>query len=1026
MRILILLVSVCVMLPAAGWMDTERQQRLIVAVPANTHDTLVQIPTSALPGFEKAAPASIRIYDADASAPTAIRPIFEGGYLFWPTAAAKTYHIYYALAVHPYTGAAWDGKTATDAMVSVPDYAKAAYGKSWDFDDGGTANIHAWGNAPENIQNKTVNDGILSFDAVGDPWFTWGDMFGGGPKENIDTARYTTLLMRVRQSVDAAPWQVFCLSDKAGIQKYEFIVRGKDWQIIRIHLSRDANFKGVLRSIRIDPTDKLNSPAHVEIDWVRLLPAVDATVGAAATRYNSTEPTAVSLAVMDGIAGEAVPLQIQVQDAQKKPVAYADVRITLRHAGTKRSFIYNSISRQDGSASLVITNTLAGSYSVRAASSLQPSVEAVRDMKLSPAAREIVRISLSGRGTWHPADGKWVMCVREGESFPILPRIADRFGNTVAENGSFTWLDAGGGTLSGGTEFRNGIASASYRAAASGEIQPQFASLTSERIFVHVSPRRTKKNAITLLKNGYYGYSDGSVFLPLGGHYANWPLKPPDFKGNFDLFPCNPKPFLAAVPFDEKTRGDLTQWFSQLSNNGVNTLRLMLRNMDLIGKVDESQLAAVKEYMEIARGFGIHFIVVLLEDYKKPPYVNREIIEKIVLPHFPDTSFDDHPAYRKRFFVDKNIAPMRYVDADARRCKREYLAELIPHLVDVPNILTYELENEMLGAPASWINEMTAAIKAVDPVTPVSASTGGGGLLSGDPYFFTRATAVDLYTYHQYPTQSEKTRADAHAATLADDDIELGNFINTLTRYGRACNKPAFLGESGWFDNFFKSGDTPQYLLRDIVWLALVNDPGHCFWLFGGNESSVYRPVKEIMSRLDLATFRRDKADAVVDASHNVGADYYYYQSNRADYYALLAHNRRALDAGAHFDFSLSGRSGTPLAEKALPTGKQYVRVGKGYQAAMAFGNNYERILIYARNYSGTEILKRNDATRGFGVARTRASAELSISFSLPHASYTRWVYDLEGDVREEEAAGTSELTVPASDHDYVIVLRKK
>lgn len=1024
MRIIALfIISMCV-LSAADWIDIDRQERLIVTASANVRDTLIAVPVQALPRSEKIEPRSIRIYE-DTRTPSVIRPMHAGGYLYWPATAAKTYHIYYSLAVHPYTGAAWAGESSLDTIASAPDYAKAVYGKSWDFDDG-TTGIYAWGDKPENIQNKIVSDGVLTFDAVGDPWFTWGDMFGSGPKENIDTAWYTTLLMRVRQSMDAVPWQIFCLSDKAGIQRYEFTVRGKDWQIIRIHLSRDANFKGVLRSIRIDPTDKLNSPAHIEIDWVRILPSIDAAPGASATRYNSTEPTRILLAVTDGIAGAAPPLQIQVEDAQKKPVAFADIAVVLTHAAARRSFRYNATTRADGTAELGITNILAGAYSVRAASSLHASVETVKAMTLAPAAADSVRVSLAGRGTWYPAGAQWVICVREGESFTIRPRITDRFGNTVAMNGTFTWRDEGGGTFAGGTEFRNGIASASYRAARSGEIQMKFATLSSERIYVHVSPARAKKKAITVMKNGYFGYSDGSVFLPLGGHYANWPLKPPDFKSSVDLFPCNPKPFLAAVPFDERMRSDLTQWFSQLSNNGVNTLRLMLRNMDLIGKVDESQLAAVKEYMALAQGYGIHFIVVLLEDYKKPPYVNRDIIEKIVLPHFPDESFDDHPAYRKRFFVDKDIAPMRYADADARRCKREYLAELMPHLADVPNILTYELENEMLGAPASWINEMTAAIKAVDPVTPVSASTGGGGLLSGDPYFFTSATAVDLYTYHQYPTQSDKTRADAHAASLTDDDIELGNMINTLTRYGRACTKPAFLGESGWFDNFFKPGETPLYLLRDIVWLALVNDPGHCLWLFGGNESSVYRPVKEILSRLDLATFRRDKADAVVDASHNVGADYYYFQSNRADYYALLAHNRRALDAGAHVDFALSGKRGTPLAEKTLPIGIQHIRVGKGYQAAVAFGNEYERILIYARNYSGTEILKRNDATKGFGVARTRASAELSISFGLPHASYTRWVYDLEGDMHEDEVSGTSILTMPAADHDYVIVLRKK
>ncbi|MBI4978231.1 MAG: cellulase family glycosylhydrolase [Spirochaetes bacterium] len=1026
-------------LAGGTWIDQERQHRLIITVPQTNlerPDALVAVPFPALASVIQGAvaPASISVFetDTDGHMKTALRAIMESGYIYWqssiPSGSSKTYHVYYALTRHPYTGASWEGGTPPDTIASAPDYAKSVYGHSWDFDDGGFAGITAWGNGPESILNKSVTDGILSFDAVGDPWITWGEMFGTGPKESIDSTRYTTLLMRVRQSITAASWQLFCLSDTTGIQKYEFPVKGSQWQTIRIHLAKDANFKGMLRSFRIDPTDKLTKPAHIDIDWVRLVPIVDGIPVAAETKYNTAEASQLTITVPEqSTAGETQTIGISITDAQRKPVSYADIAVTIRQADGKKAARYSVLAQKDGIASLLITNTAAGVFFVTAALSLNPAVAAEKKMTIVPGAASGVRISMNGHGTWFPSGKKWVVCVRDEDAFRIHARIVDRFGNTVSQDGGTVWNNTENvGKISGGSEFKKGLVSASVQALHSGELTASYGALTSEPVFVHVSPKVKQKNGISILKNGYFGFADGRVFLPLGGHYANWPLKPPDFKGKTDLFPCNPIPFTAAVPFDSATRENLTAWFSQLSNCGVNTLRLMLRNMDLIGKVDEVQLAAVKEYMELARGFGIYFIVVVLEDYKKPPYVNRDIIDKIVLPRFPDVSFDNYPAHRKRFFVDKDIVLFRYVDADARRCKREYLAELIPHLMDIPNILTYELENEMVGAPASWINEMTALIKAVDPKTPVSASTGGGGLLSGDPYFFTSGTSVDFYTYHQYPTLSEKPRSDALAAGLADDDLELGNWINTLTRYGRACNKPAILGESGWFDNFFKSGETPQYLLRDIVWLALVNDPGHCFWLFGGTEASVYRPVANIMARLDLPTFMRSASDACVDATHSIGGDYYYFQSNRADYYALLAHNRRALDAGAQFDFDLGGKSGcTPLRDKNLPAGKQYAAVGKGYQAALLAGNNYERILIYARNYAGTEKLMRNDTTKGFGIARTRAASELSLSFNLPHASYTRWVYDLDGDMREETVAGNTALTLPASDHDYIIVLRK-
>jgi len=94
----------------------------------------------------------------------------------------------------------------------------------------------------------------------------------------------------------------------------------------------------------------------------------------------------------------------------------------------------------------------------------------------------------------------------------------------------------------------------------------------------------------------------------------------------------------------------------------------MLRNMDLVGRVDQVQLQAVLHVLDLARPLGIRFNVVLFEDYTRPPYVNLEILDNIVLPHYTADDLKNLPAHRSRFLVDKrvlNAAGARYTDPDA-------------------------------------------------------------------------------------------------------------------------------------------------------------------------------------------------------------------------------------------------------------------------------------------------------------------------------------------------------------------------
>lgn len=1040
------------------WLDETRALRCLVTLPATSRPVekaliSVRDDLSGAPAVlglaTPLAPDSLKIVEVDPGTgkvlgnPAGIPYTREGGLLFWQatpgSASGKTFAFYYSVATHPRTGEKWGGATMETPQVfaQAPDYAREKLGHAWDFDDGELAGIFAWGDTPQAIQNKKVEGGILSFDAVGDAWFTWGSMFTESPWISLDPAVYNLLLIRMRQSVASAPWQLFCLDGNRQIRQYAFTVTGKDWQMLRFDIPTELRWKGPLKSLRIDPTDKLRTPAHVEIDWVRVVTCLPAVRGSVEARFENAQPRALRLEIPGAATvGEAFPVKAILNDAGGKPAGFVDLtlRLASKTGGAARE--WRALTGATGEMTLPLSNTLAGAFTLTANATLSPTVTAERSIAMRPATAVACVVDPGTRGTWYPAGKKWVVCAREGEKIRLDVRLKDAFGNLVPESASATWEGLEGGTPNPeGAAFKDGLLSLAWDATRSTTLTVErrggsaSSALRSAPIYVQVSPRFVKRSGAKILPNGYFGFADGRVFFPLGGHYANWPGKAPDFKANIDFFPCNISPFLMPVPFDKQAVDALRAWFTHMKGNGVNTLRLMLRNMDLVGVLDKAQMAAVREYVNLASEYGLHFVVVLMEDFSKPPYINRKLLEQIILPRYPGADFTQFPAHRARFLAKGEPVEDRYLDADVIRCQKEYLVETLPWLGDLPNVLCYELENEMYHAAGTWIDEMTKTIKKIDPDTLVTASTGGGGLDSGDPYWFTARTLIDAYTYHQYPNGALKARAQSkeRCPALTDDDLEFGNIVSTLVRFGRACPKPTFYGEVGWYDDYFKLGETPDYLLRDLVWFGVIHNPGHLFWLTPGNESAAYKPVAAILAKLDLASFKRDAGERVVDATHEPGKDYYYYQTNKADYWNLLMHNRRALDSGVRMDFAMEKKPGAvELANPdALTPSKRNLSVAKGYQADAMSGNGGERWLIYLRNYAGTVEVP-NKPTAG-GYARTKRACDLSLNLDLPGKKYLRTLVDLnEGASTESEVAGKHALSIKNTDHDYVIVLRGK
>jgi len=216
------------------------------------------------------------------------------------------------------------------------DYATEAYGKPWDFADN-LAGIDQWGNKPEYVQNRKVENGILSMDVTEDPWFIWGDMWGqvdtAQRKVAIDLDRFPILEMKVRQSVPSAEWNVYGRVGKSdSLLLYKWQVTGTGWQRLRVDLRKQAHWKGVLSAFRIDPTRGVT--AHVEMAWVRLIAATTLEHGHVETigRPNGV-PASITLTAPDPPlpTGAVSVLHCAVQDAAGKPVAGQPITVALKN-----------------------------------------------------------------------------------------------------------------------------------------------------------------------------------------------------------------------------------------------------------------------------------------------------------------------------------------------------------------------------------------------------------------------------------------------------------------------------------------------------------------------------------------------------------------------------------------------------------------------------------------------------------------------------------------------------------------------
>jgi len=405
-------------------------------------------------------------------------------------------------------------------------------------------------------------------------------------------------------------------------------------------------------------------------------------------------------------------------------------------------------------------------------------------------------------------------------------------------------------------------------------------------------------------------------------------------------------------------------------------------------------------------------------------YFNAQTFERYAAGHFAAEELDRLPPEQRRFVRDHRwIAPIgaKYTDPDVLACQDRYVRELLPALKNNPQVMAYELENEMVDCPASWAAHAVGTLHGLDPHTLVCASHGGGGLHTADPAWWHQNTPIDFYNYHLYP----------HGTTLPE--LDYGAATAVLIRYGRMCG-PNLLGESSG-DQFrlHPSRETRRWVMRDLVWMSLAGGaPGVFFWNARGPEVEEFRFAREALEALDLPTFRRARPEIGIDVRHPLADDKWYRTPQGEQAYAMMGrYAQHYLSAAPDFDFTMRPEEyplRCSLEQFAPPAArKKAFRIGPGWQLTSLARADGRAVLAYVRNYAGAELWEcRLQRTPWRQYLRRRRAAPLQVDLELGAGSYRLTLYDLEQQRKSTRAvAGGQTLDLGTTDHDFGLVFNR-
>lgn len=1013
------------------WPDAERPYRVAVTLPKEKQArprVLGSLPLDFAGDLRqlglKAAvdPTSLRLMRGGAAVPVRV----ENGRVEWADAGVPAnQEVCYKLYFRTGTGNA----PSPAANLRIPDYATDECGHPWDFENGDDAGIDSWGNKPNFIRH-TVENGLLKLDVERDPYFIWGVMWGPPHKTkrpvHIDLARYPVLEMRVRQNVPHAKWLVYGRPEgRDDLLRHIFYVHGTQWQTIRIDLQREANWHGILTAFRIDPVKE--TPAHVEIDWIRLTPLVLARREAVELRG---EPDRLAARVSvnsppNPFAGSRQLVTVEVHDADRKPSGGQPVLLMLG-PGSGGSLEADSatpslkvgsaarrtLTRRDGTATFQYNVTkhageAADRFAAAAEFSQAPNCELAVSVRTGPPHHYVVE----------PTRPKIVGA--NGPPLLILARLTDEFDNTLqAEGRTLTWSTDSGKLDADG--FRAAFVGDPAKSWVSHVTVRDNRGLTGTSAPIITLPAGEWPDRVRLLPNGYFA-GGGKSWIPLGGFYANW-VQVPTPDGEWDK----------RIPFTDASDEQTIAWLKFLKSNGVTALRFMLRThrrngmepMDVGGRINADLFAAFMHYLDLARPFGFKFLLVIHEDYSKPCYFNRSALETFCLPHFAGENLDILPPFQRRFVRDRDLlgaAADKYTDPDAIACQDQYARAIVKLFKDNPLLFAYELENEMVGCPAAWANHAIETIRSVDPQTPVCVSHGGGGLQTADPAWWKAKTTIDFYTYHLYP----------HGTT--SPEIDYGLITDVLTRYGR-MGKPAFLGESaGDQFSYGPEREIRRWTMRDLVWFSLINgNPGCFFWNARASEMAEFKQANEIAGRIDWTTFHRKKPAIAIRVPHPLDDDRWFRSpSGKAAIDMMARYVRHYLERGVDFDFTLENASSYAAkadCERFAPPDAPAAdfAISPGFHLASLVRVEGNEALVYVRNFAGVKLWEMPKAERWKQYLRDRRPAPLKVTVRLP-GDWQADIWDLDTAKHEtREAATGNSLDLGSTDHDFALHLRRK
>ena len=1044
----------------SGWWDTQYPFRADVVLPASDtprKDVFIQTrlhlgdDLSALGLSASLDESSLRVCEVNPATGAETGPLplrVEDGIAEWvaagpvPAGTTRRFRLYFRSAEYTFPQPLVAVRSSATGQMppapgKVPDYASEAYGKPWDFADD-VAGIDQWGNKPEYVQNRKVENGILSMDVQEDPWFIWGDMWGqvdsAKRKVAIDLDRFPILEMKVRQSVPSAEWNVYGRVGKSdSLLFYKWQVTGAGWQRLRIDLRKQAHWKGVLSAFRIDPTRGVT--AHVDMAWVRLIAATSLEHGHVETIGRpSGVPRGISLELSyRGAAfttGEVSVAHCAVSDANGKPVSGQPITLALASGS-------GGELEQAGQRSLALGPQMrtgltdeAGHLDVKYLASHKPGDAAdtlvisapFTDLKPSRVPLRIVT------GPPHhfvvtPAKATAVDIAKL--PIPITAQVADEFDNPVAKPGvAVTWdvPDAKLAETATTTDAAGRVSAKLWPDAAkrwvytvkvSGELNGQSGPIC----LVSNAPR---PNPVKLGMNNLYQTADGKPWLALGGFYANWVGAP-----------ANGEEGRRLMSFTDATEEQMVHWLDFLHRQGVTTMRFMLRThrpngmepMDIGGRVNMDLFARALRYMDLARPFGIRFLLTIHEDYDKPVYCNEDALQKWAQPQFAGEDLDKLPPFQRRFIRDRRLldtAAEKYTDPDAIACQDQYARQLIAMLKGNPQVFAYELENEMVNCPASWANHAMATIRSVDPNTLICVSHGGGGLETADPLWWKRNTTIDFYTYHLYAYPGSVTPS-----------IDFGCAADILTRYGRMA-APCQLGEtSGDEFEYHPDPEVRRYVMRDLIWSSLVNgNPGVFFWNARGFEVEQFRLAAQTLAQFDFTTWKRAQPEIGIKVDHPLADDRFYQTLKGHEQHALMGkYSQYYMSQGVDFDWTMGGDGYAKTAEATVftppePT-RRYFALTPGWQLSYNAREGFGEGFAYVRNLSDIKLWEVPGKAKMW--LRTRKAMPLTVTVNLPLAGCRVTATDLDtGEVKEAQLAGKGELDLGTSGHDWVVVWKRK